>query len=143
MLSWSDIENLIKSKSRVIKKNNYDCILAVSRGGLVPAVMISHLIGIREVQVIDIKRNSTNEAYSNKMEPVISNFDKTVLAGKNVLIVEDIVSTGRSLSVLLEYLSTVDYRNVDVFSLVQHETNNLHVYSCMKTKKWIKFPWEK
>ena len=143
MLSWSDIEILIKSNTCVLKKNNYDCILAVSRGGLVPAVMISHFIGISEVQVISIKRNSTNEAYSKKIEPIISNFDKTVLAGKNVLIVEDIVSTGHSLSILLEFLSTVNYKNIDVFSLVQHESNNLNVYSGMKTKKWIKFPWEK
>ncbi len=141
-LSWERVTDLIKSNEDILKYSDYDCLLAVARGGLVPAVIISHLIGTRDVYVINLKRNCTNKMYSKKMDPQISYFDKNILSGKNILVVEDIVNTGESISKLLDYLSGSNYNRVDIFSLVKHDEYKGSIFYGIKTKEWVKFPWE-
>ena len=41
-ISWQDIDKLTKTLVRKIGKTKYDSILGITRGGLIPAVKISH-----------------------------------------------------------------------------------------------------
>ena len=45
-ISWQDIDKLTKTLLRKIGKTKYDCILGITRGGLIPAVKISHALNI-------------------------------------------------------------------------------------------------
>ena len=45
-ISWQDIDKLTRTLVRKIKKTKYDSILGITRGGLIPAVKISHALNI-------------------------------------------------------------------------------------------------
>ena len=70
-LEWSDIHECIRilSKKVFMEYPNIDSVMGLPRGGLVPAVMISHELGL----------------------PLV------FLAGKNTLVIDDINDTGHTL----------------------------------------------
>ena len=75
-LSWKDVEDLIDIlHSNIIESNfKFDKIYGISRGGLIPAVLLSHKMGVP----------LTNYAYT-----------------KNTLIVDDICDSGKTLTEML------------------------------------------
>lgn len=68
-LDWSDIELLCKLVSSKIDLEKYNGLYGVPRGGLIPAVLISHLTGLKFVDKIE----------------------------ENILVVDDILDTGETL----------------------------------------------
>ena len=70
-LEWSDIHECIRiiSKKVFMEYPNIDSVMGLPRGGLVPAVMISHELGL----------------------PLV------FLAGRNTLVIDDINDTGHTL----------------------------------------------
>ena len=45
-ISWKNVEQLIQKIAEQINKDEIKFISGLSRGGLIPAVMLSHLTGI-------------------------------------------------------------------------------------------------
>lgn len=80
---WSEFKSLCVSLSFKIKKEKIDSIYGIPRGGLIPAVVISHLTGIKLVtSEKEIKKNtliiddlcdtgSTLKKYKNNMTAVL------------------------------------------------------------------------
>ena len=87
-MDWNDVGISIHSIANQIKANNkgYDSIYGVPRGGLIPAVMLSHRLGL---PLATRSRAKSGEG--------------------NVLVVDDIADTGRTVSF---------YRHRDVAVLV-------------------------
>ena len=70
-LSWDDVENAVNDLCNKIRFDqiNIDSVHGIARGGLIPAVLISHKLGLPYVQAV----------------------------GKNTLVVDDICDTGVTL----------------------------------------------
>ena len=54
-LNWDDIEGLVDILSKNIETDKYKGLFGVPRGGLIPAVMISHRTGLKLVDKISDK----------------------------------------------------------------------------------------
>jgi hypoxanthine phosphoribosyltransferase len=54
ILNWEDLENLCQNLAEQIPHETpmVDSVHGISRGGLIPAVMVSHLTGLPYVDVI-------------------------------------------------------------------------------------------
>lgn len=67
--SWDEIHNICKEFS---KNNNkkFDCIVAITRGGLVPSVIISHILDIRLVYPLQVYETESDVVNSFKKKPV-------------------------------------------------------------------------
>ncbi|CAL4320532.1 xanthine phosphoribosyltransferase [Buchnera aphidicola] len=72
------------------KKKKWKGIFAVSRGGLVPCSILSRELCIRYVDTLCI--SSYNNRISKKMQVI----KKIKSSGENILIVDDLVDTGRT-----------------------------------------------
>ena len=72
ILSWDDIEELVKEicKQIPLTTPTIDSVHGIARGGLIPAVMVSHLTGLPYVNVV----------------------------GPNTLVIDDIADSGVTLS---------------------------------------------
>ncbi len=68
--NWSEIHSICKEFS---KNNNmkFDCIIAITRGGLVPSVIISHLLGIRLVYPLQVYETESDVVNSFKKKTSI------------------------------------------------------------------------
>ena len=122
IISWEDINNAVDELSKQIIATgiHYEVIYALPRGGLVPAVMLSHRLDI----------------------PLVLNMEEVwrlKVKHKNALIVDDIADTGETLRYFTE-------QNFDIATLfVREHTSKIkpkYSYKNINHDNWLLFPWE-
>ena len=92
-LSWGDIDSLVEVLCQKIKSSKYPLIIesitGLPRGGLIPAVMVSHKLGIPFIN-------------SNELDPI------TWWKKKNnsILVIDDICDSGETLQYYQPYYTT-------------------------------------
>lgn len=135
-LSWLDIESLIEN---IVEELNLlsigwkpSHVVGVARGGLVPAVILSHKY--------NVPFSTVNVSYRDTL--VDTNINVTVTS--NTLVVEDIIDTGKTLSSLKDIYPT-DFKSASLLSKVTSQTQPHFVGRTLdeeQSKSWIVFPWE-
>jgi len=118
-----------------------DAIIAIARGGLTPAHFISLALDIREVYTINAlsyedKKQSENIKISNI--PEIKN-------ARNVLIVDEIIDSGRTMSKIYTILSD-KYREINfkVATIFYKKSAEFTPdYYVKEAKEWVDFFWER
>lgn len=143
---WKNIENICKLFTNEVKKE-FDCIVAITRGGWVPSVILSHLLNIRLVYPLQIYETESDVINANKSTPELgANINFNCLKNKKVLLVDDIFGSGATLDCAIKYLS--EYTN-DIYSFVcvQNLDNyngkyQLPTFVGKQINGWAIFPWE-
>lgn len=121
--------------------HNYSCIVPVVRGGLAPAVMLSHRLKLPLGAIIHARSYGDDHlktAPAVFYVPLVGALDM-----RRALIVEDIVDTGDTLNAIAEHPV---YGKCDVFALVEKKRSafrgRLHAGMIDASDAWIVFPWE-
>ena len=117
-LTWKDIENQITDLAEQISKSreNIIAVYGLPRGGLIPAVLLSHKLGIK---------------YVNEW-PLL----KHLYHPDNVLIVDDICDSGKTLKGYNNYPTvTLHYKPSAV-------TKPTFYNNIAEEDVWIVYPWE-
>lgn len=153
--------NMLYLKQYLYPFRKFDAVIAPSRGGLPIGVKVSHMfdipLGIIKFQRLD--NNSKKNDIQLALEPVGKDADGEELPSwemKNILLVDDICDTGKSIEYIYKYLKLI-YPNakIEVFTLFaskdgieyleekipnfEKETNFLYLNDCVN---WVVFPWE-
>ena len=112
--------------------NKYDLIVAVGNGGIIPALMLKTKISAPlEIIWINFRENITNLAIRHQpkmMSKINFNF-----AGKRILLVDDVLNTGKTIALAKKKLAGV--KQIDVFVINGEADYNLYKENCFK------FPW--
>ena len=166
--SWTDVERMCVSIVNQMYKDNWrpDYIVGITRGGNVPATIISNMTGIRCEALKVSLRDDASESESNcwMAEDAFGYNDGTlVTAGpleKKILIVDDINDTGATFQWIQEDWKAgcmpddpkwdrVWGNNVRFATLTENEASNFGgvTYSCHALNKaeedvWLVYPWE-
>jgi hypoxanthine phosphoribosyltransferase len=79
---------------------DHDLVLAITRGGLVPAGILAYRLGLREILVAGVEfyrdEGGTHES------PLVGHFpDDALLAGQRVLVVDEVWETGETMTEVL------------------------------------------
>ncbi len=138
-----------------LQEFQYDLVIGLSRGGLVPAVFISHKLGVPMV-VADITHEQSRGDNIDSHSNIIPDIDTNV---KSILVVDDIVDSGNTILALVTNLKTS--AEVTVCSLFLKDgaadylyhnlvidrqyTNFLGCYAPIilnKDAPFVYFPWE-
>lgn len=139
-----DIDTLVRKIKR--SKVKYSYIVALSRGGLIPGVILSHKLGLKLVPVTWSTRDS-GEKESNCWVP------EDINNGHKVLVVDDIVDSGEALKTMFEdwqssVCNKLNMENVYVATLIYNKDQGIvpEFYatkiSRKKTPEWFEFWWE-
>ena len=93
----SDFDNDIETLVRKIKRSKveFSYIVALSRGGLIPGVILSHKLGLKLVPISWSTRDHQDRE-TNCWIP------EDVNVGKKILIVDDIIDSGEALRTMFE-----------------------------------------
>jgi hypoxanthine phosphoribosyltransferase len=140
-LTWRGITSLC---SKIVKKlkdkypNIVDFeIIGLSRGGLIPAVIISNMLNVRKVYSIGLKSYTGEEKdhFELYQIPEVSKMDK-------ILLIDDISDSGESFKNTKEML--VGKTVVTASLTLKHKTAfKPDVYGkAVKDDVWVVFPWE-
>ena len=159
--TWSDVEHYTQEILRQIHADGWrpDYVVGLTRGGLVPANLISQYLGCR-METLKVSLRDDTECESN-LWMAEDAFGHEMEQPKNILIVDDINDTGATLNYIREdwpsgcfpdnpRWTEVWGSNVRVAVLVDNESSKSEIpvtYSAVDLNKaeedcWIVFPWE-
>lgn len=122
-ISWSEINDLLDDIQRQIKDSGtrFEMIAGVTRGGLVPAVMMSHRLSL---PMMALAPNT----------PILP-----ISLAKKTLIIDEIYDTGKTIKELQQVNPltqfAVLYHNIDLPELPFYGKK-------MRLDNWLVFPWE-
>lgn len=119
-----------------------DFIIGISRGGLVPARMMSDILGVKGVGILGMSFYTAMGKTSDS--PVINQDLSMDLKGKTVLIVDDIADSGRSLAVAKGYVLRKGAKEARV-ATIHYKPNSIFRpdYFVATTTAWVVYPWER
>jgi hypoxanthine phosphoribosyltransferase len=120
--------------------NNIDCIVCIGRGGLLPSLLLSQKLNIKDVQITNIS------SYKEKVAEgiVLHNNTKLDIKDKNVLIVDDLTDSGKTLDYAVSLCK--DAKNVETFVVYYKSCSSFEpdfYFKKMDSEKWIEFNYEK
>jgi xanthine phosphoribosyltransferase len=160
-LTWQDVEHHTQEILRQIHADAWrpDYVVGLTRGGLVPANLISQYLGCR-METLKVSLRDDTECESN-LWMAEDAFGHEMDQPKRILIVDDINDTGATLNYIREdwpsgcfpdnpRWTEVWGSNVRVAVLVDNESSKSEIpisYSAVDINKaeqdsWIVFPWE-
>lgn len=140
--TWDQIYRQSIHLARKIKKDKYiDCLIGVSRGGLVLSRIMSDLLDVQDVRILKCEYYS--DVCETNRKPRITQGVQRDIAGKHLLILDDVADTGESLTEIKKYLKSKKPSSTSIATIyVKPWSKVLPDYHVRKTSAWIVFPWE-
>ncbi|MFZ7093649.1 xanthine phosphoribosyltransferase [Primorskyibacter sp. 2E233] len=113
-------------------------VVAITRGGMAPAMIVARELDIRTVDTISVKSYN----HQTQSEPVvIKSPDMNVIGdGTGVLVVDDLVDTGRTLEVVRKHMPNAQIATVYAKPMGRPQVDTYITEVSQDT--WIFFPWD-
>lgn len=139
-MGWNDVEKAVTALATTLEREFVpDLIVGIARGGLIPAVRLSHLLGDKLLRMIHIKFYKGVNLRRERPE-LLADVGKLP---KKVLIVDDVADTGETLEFVLKHVKEKGAKEVKVATIAYKPKSRLKPdYYVFETDKWIVFPWE-
>lgn len=142
-LDWTHIEELV---GRLVAElpRDYDALLTIARGGLVPCCLISEQLDMRNILVAAVMYYTGVGQTMDR--PLFLQFpDDILLADKHILVIDDVWDTGKTIMAVKDRLRAVGCRH-DVATLhykpARSRFSARPEYFAEETDDWIVYPWD-
>jgi hypothetical protein len=142
-LTWDDFGRAGRDLAQAIADDGYrpDLVLAIARGGLLPAASVSYALDIKNLHLINVEfYTGVDERLDLPvMLPPVPNAGD--LAGATVLIVDDVADTGATLELVRDFCAehVAEVRCAVIYEKPHSVVTCEYVWS--RTDRWIDFPW--
>lgn len=143
VLDWTDVVRLSINLCNKIRASGFnpDCIVTLLRGGLVPARIISDCLNIPQVYTMGVA--FYEDVGKHSMKPIITQPLEVDLKGKKILLVDDVVDTGKSIVVAIENLKEKQPHLIKVAVLHKKPWSEIDPdFYVEESDAWIVYPWE-
>jgi xanthine phosphoribosyltransferase len=144
IISWVELHRDARYLSEVLhKKGPWKGIIAVTRGGLVPAALVARELDIRLIDTICVTSYGGGDAGKTGPEQVqggVKVLKGVVGDGKGYLLIDDLVDTGRTAQVVRQLLPQAYFATLYAKPAGRPFVDT--VVKEFKQTKWIFFPWD-
>lgn len=138
--SWDEVRGECAILARKLADVPVTTVLAVARGGLIPASILAQLLRVRDVRACAFASYAEGTHASRHSLQVTVPPDPCLLDGQGVLVVDDLADTGLTMLALTNLLPGAI--RCAPYAKPQGAPA-LHLYSRQVPQHvWIKFPWE-
>lgn len=142
LMHWIYVHHAVAKLEKDIRRASWkvEQILAISRGGLIPAVMLSHALDVRTVDAIQVVQYDKNDFSHPPSETSYIPGNQIIKAEWNsptTLVVDDIIDTGKTFDYLIRYFPKANY--CALTSKIPHRALTGLSFS---QDTWVVFPWE-
>ena len=141
--TWNQIYAMLVRQAEKIRCSSFkpDVIVGVTRGGWVPARVLSDLLGIDELATVGV------EFYLGVAEtrsaPVLTQQVYVDVKEKKVLLVDDVADTGKSLLLAKKHLTQRGAAEVQVATVYRKPLSAVAPdFYENETECWVVFPWD-
>lgn len=142
-LTLTQVQHLTRHLARQILGSRYrpDIVIAIARGGFVPARLLCDHLDIYNLTCIRIAHYTGTEKGEQARLSIPLNID---IRGMHVLLVDDIDDTGDTLQLALDHLRSFDPTEIRV-AVLHHKIISKVVPDYYAKKithwRWITYPW--
>ncbi|ALA68132.1 phosphoribosyltransferase [Corynebacterium lactis] len=143
VLTWDGFGVASRELAQTIVDSGFEpeIIIAVARGGLLPAGALSYTMGVKLSDAINV------EFYTDVAEtlpdPVLLEplLDVESISNRRLLVVDDVADSGRTLHLVLDLLRKygAEVRSAVLYGKSRSEISPDYVWK--HTDDWIVFPW--
>jgi xanthine phosphoribosyltransferase len=140
-VSWDQFHRDARALAwRLSGTGPFNAIVCITRGGLVPAAIVSRELGIRLIETVCVA--SYHDYQTQGGLQVLKTVTETIAAGQgdNVLVVDDLVDTGKTVQIVRETLPRAHYATVYAKPLGRPQVDTFITEVSQDT--WIYFPWD-
>lgn len=143
--SWDQIHTMVGQLAGALHERQFDAMLAVTRGGLVPAGLLAYHLDTRNILVAAVQfytgigtRAATPTFLQFPADPFLQN--------KTILIVDDIWDSGKTITAVQQRVVAAGGTPI---SAVLHYKPTASLfpqqpdYYVEATEAWIVYPWER
>jgi len=119
----------------------FEAVVAIARGGLVPAAIVARELNIRKVESVAIKSyDHKNQGHIKVLKPMAQEILDIAKTGGKVLIVDDLVDTGATARVVRDMLPGAHFATVYAKPKGREMVDTFITEVSQDT--WIFFPWD-
>ena len=141
--SWNQIYWFLLNLAKTINNNGFraDIIVGVSRGGWLPARILSDLL--ENPKLAHIAAEFYIEPNKTRYKPIITQPISVSVKDKKILLVDDVADTGESLKLVKSHLEEDSASEIKVVTIYKKPWSTIiPEYHAKETSLWIIFPWE-
>lgn|GEM_PF-260996 len=143
ILTWDDFGDAARSIAGDVLGSGFrpDVVIAIARGGLLLAGAIAYALGTKSCGSINVEFYTGVD--ERLPEPVLHPpmLDAPALAGRRVLLVDDVSDSGRTLRKVVDLLSDAGAEVRTATLYTKSHTVLAPDYDYRRTDDWIIFPW--
>ena len=137
-INWSEFHQDVKDLCKQIKESGeFDKIIAISRGGLIPAAIIAYELNIRNTETINFSSYDGNYERRRDEEIEISGHIGNV--NEKTLVIDDLSDSGRTYEILRRVYPQAKF--VTVYAKAKGAPQ-VDVFAKAMPDEWLVFPWD-
>lgn len=140
-VSWSEYGNLAEALAEKIRATGkqYDLVVGIARGGIPVAMVVSDHLDVK-VDFVNVK--SYNDIGKRTPPRILSTLTEGT-AGKDVLLVDDLVDQGDTMEFMKKYLMEQRPKSLDTAVMFKKPWSRVEPDYYLETvSEWIVFPFE-
>jgi len=120
----------------------FDAIVCITRGGLVPAAIVARELNVRMIETVSVLsyRDYDNQGEVSVLKGIAPEVSSLQSKGKRVLIVDDLVDTGKTARVVRDLLPSAHFATVYAKPMGRPLVDTFITEVSQDT--WIYFPWD-
>ncbi|MEM0360013.1 MAG: phosphoribosyltransferase [Candidatus Diapherotrites archaeon] len=147
-ISWKKFDSLCRQLAKQVEKEfKPELIVAISRGGLVPAQIISHCIKNSELYVIKAdyyKDDTAKKDMKWNTEPLITQKLDRQVEGKKILVVDEVTDSGATALMVKKYIDSLKPGEARYLTVHWKPWSKFKPhYFAEEADGWIVYPWAK
>ena len=142
-VSWDQFHRDSRALAwRLHEAGPFDAIVAITRGGLVPAAIVARELNVRLIDTVCVTsyQDYKNQGALTLLKGIASEIAALRSDGKRVLIVDDLVDTGNTARVVRELLPSAHFATVYAKPMGRPLVDTFITEVSQDT--WIYFPWD-
>jgi xanthine phosphoribosyltransferase len=137
-ISWDQMHRDARALAWRMEEQEWRAVLAVTRGGLVPAMIVARELDIRTIDTISVKSYHKQEQSGLT---VLKKPDPQLMGdGEGILVVDDLVDSGRTLELIRDLYPKAHMATVYAKPKGKPMVNSYVTEVSQDT--WIYFPWD-
>ena len=141
-VSWSQYGELVTRLADAIVSSGekFDLVVGIARGGMPVAMVVADTLGVK-VDFLNVKSYTD---VGERGKPKILSTITEKIAGKKVLVVDDLVDGGATMESITEYLESLNPRSIRTAVLFTKPWSSFTPdFSLKVVNSWIVFPYER
>jgi len=144
-VTWDDLDQLVAELAeRLLASPKPDVVLAISRGGLVPAGMLGYRLGWRDMLLAAVVAYDDESGFRGAAEFLQFPADDQ-LAGKRVLVIDEVWDSGTTIAAVSERIRAAGGEPITAVLHYKPGRSRVDIvpdHFVVETNEWVLYPFK-